>query len=74
MNYQSIILKILNGRQFVVCHVNLLLQEFGEKAEPSLGLENWCFHHGIEMTHINNTLVKLSKKSAGMMEFNAYLS
>jgi hypothetical protein len=74
MNYQSIILKILCGRQSVICHKNALLQEFTERSSPSLALENWCFHHGIEMTHINGNLIRLSKKTISMMVYNSFLS
>jgi hypothetical protein len=74
MNYQSIILKILCGRQSVICHKNALLQEFNERSSPTLGLENWCFHHGLEMTHINGNLIRLSRRTEGIMVYNSYLS
>lgn len=74
MNYQTVILRLLGSRQFIVCHKQLLLHEFDGRDEPRIGLENWCLYHGIELNHINENMVKLSKKNCAMMEFNAYLS
>jgi hypothetical protein len=74
MNYQSIILRILCGRQYVICHKNALLQEFREKPSPQLGLESWCFHHGLEMTYITGNLVRISKKTSDFLVYNSFLS
>jgi hypothetical protein len=74
MNYQTVILRLLNFRQFVVCHKDLLMLEFDENAETRVGLENWCLYHGLEVQYINDSMLRLSKKSTGMMEFNAFLS
>ena len=74
MNYQTIILKILGCRQYVICHKNLLLHELDEDYTPADVLEDWCFQHGIEMTSIEGNMILLARKPWNEQRHHYFLS
>jgi hypothetical protein len=72
MNYREIILKILKGRAFVICHKQILVDEVmsdGVVSDKPITAETlislWCYENGLEITQLcanPNGLVKVAKK------------